>query len=491
MFERYTEKARRVVFFARYEAAQFGSPLIETEHLLLGLLREDTALTNRFLRHVSVESIRKEIEQHTTVRPSVSTSVDLPLSNESKRLLAYGAEEAERLGHTHIGTEHLLMGLLREEKCYAAKLLTDRGVQLETMRKELGLNPHQTTASPPVREAPRSAQPSANLVSVQPLHPLVGRERELDRIFHILGCYNARNPVLVGELGVGKRTIVGGIVQRIADFAVPSFLANASVVELDLPPWGAIGTAWFQSFHEALPKAAEQGSIIFVDELHTPVDGAFGSNAVHLQEILKRAIVSGQIQCISVTTPAAYAPSIADHGWLEGCFQPIRVSPASEADSIQVLQGIKKTFEEFHGVSYTEEALTSAVADSSVFIPGRHLPGKAVDVMDEAGACIKLHHAKLPDDVVEVQKRIRFIQHRMESAIANHEFEKARFYSQEEKKEQENLRQLRQQYKLDETKSLEVTRDDIEGVIARWTGATLEAIRKSRPSAPSPPKSDS
>jgi ATP-dependent Clp protease ATP-binding subunit ClpC len=484
MFERFTEKARRVIFFGRFEASQFGSPLIGTEHLLLGLLREDKGLTRRFLRVGGLDGIRKEIEQHTTVRQSVSTSVDLPLSNESKRVLHYASEEADQLEHKHIGTEHLLLGVLREENCFAAKLLTDRGIRLEALREELTRAPHATLPSEVSREPSRPAQASANLIRLEPLHPLVGRESELDRIIHILGCFNAKNPVLVGELGVGKRTIVGGLAQRIADGAVPAFLADKAVVELDLPPWGAIGSAWFERFHSALPKAAEEGAILFVDELHTPVNGAFGAISIRFQEILKRAVVSGQLQCISVATPAGYAKSIADHGWLEGCFQPIQVRPASEADCIQVVRGIKQVYEEFHGVTYAEEALTGAVAYASACIPERHLPGKAVDVLDEAASCARLRHATLPEDVIELQKRIRFIAHRMASAIENHEFEKARFYSDEERKERANLDLLRKEYKLKETGALvEVTLEDIEGVVARWTGATLDAIRKFRPPA--------
>ena len=479
MFERFTEKARRAIFFGRYEASQFGSPYIESEHLLLGLLREDKALTARFLRSEGLGSVREEIEKNSTVRQPTATSVDLPLSNECKRALAYAAEEAERLSHKHIGTEHLLMGLLREQSCFAAQLLVERGVNLEDMRKQLSQTPHVVAER--ARES-LSAQASANLVAVEPGHPLVGREAELDRIIHILGCFQAKNPVLVGEMGVGKRTIVGGLAQRIANGQVPSFLAQSSVLELDLPPWGAIGSAWYQRFHDALPKAAEEGAILFVDDLHTPAHGNFGSSAVPLQEILKRAVVNGQVQCISVTTPAVYAKSIADHGWLESCFQPIKVAPASEAESVLVLQGIKKVFEEFHGVRYSDDALTRAVAYASFCIPERHLPGKAVDVIDEAGSCAKLRHVALPAEIIESQKKIRFIKQKIDASVDNHEYEKARFYSGEEKAERENLRVLREKYKIAETETvLEVTRADIEGVVSRWTGATIEAIRKSLP----------
>jgi ATP-dependent Clp protease ATP-binding subunit ClpC len=213
MFERYTEKARRVIFFARYEASQFGSPYIETEHLLLGLLREDKALTNRFLRsHASVESIRKQIEGHTTIREKVSTSVDLPLSNECKRVLAYAAEEAERLSHKHIGTEHLLLGLLREEKCFAAEILHERGLRLSTIREDLARTSQE-------KAAPQRGQRESSLLSEfsrdltqsamdNQLDPLVGRDGEVERVVQILCRRTKNNPVLIGEPGVGKTAIV-------------------------------------------------------------------------------------------------------------------------------------------------------------------------------------------------------------------------------------------------------------------------------------------
>ncbi len=485
MFERYTEKARRVIFFARYEAAQFGSPLIETEHLLLGLVREEKALARRFLRGNAIETIRPEVEKNTTVRDKVSTSVDLPLSNESQHALAYAAEEAAGLGHKYIGTEHLLLGLLREEKCFAATLLNERGVELEKVREAMKQQAHEGRSVLGSRGAPSTAPSRAPLIPLEPLHPLIGRADELDRILHVLGCFNGKNPVLVGELGVGKRTIVEGLVQRIANGNVPSSLAGASVVELDLPPWGAIGSAWYENFHDSLPKAAEGGAILYIDELHTSPDGVFWRSASRLQELLKRAVVSGQLQCISVTTPGNYAKSIAEHGWLEGCFQPIRVAAASDEEAIAVLRGIKHVYEEFHGLRYDDDALSSAVTYASAFIPDRHLPGKAVDLMDEAGSVVRFRGSKLPEDILEVQKRISFIVNRMNSAIGNHEFEKAGFYSEEERKERQNLRDLRQKHKVAETPAEvpTVTREDVAGVVARWTGATLEAIRKSRPAS--------
>src|ERR1700728_3457910 len=234
MFERYTEKARRVIFFARYEASQFGSPYIETEHLLLGLLREDKQLTNRFLRSHASVAIRKQIEAHTTIREKVSTSVDLPLSNECKRVLAYAAEEAERLGHKHIGTQHLLLGLLREEKCFAAEILQERGLKLAAIREELArVTQEKAPTQARQRESSLPAECSRALTQSamdSQLDPLVGRDGELERVIQILCRRTKNNPVLIGEPGVGKTAIVEGLAQRIADGEVPSFLADKRVL---------------------------------------------------------------------------------------------------------------------------------------------------------------------------------------------------------------------------------------------------------------------
>src|ERR1700690_3245939 len=488
MFERYTEKARRVIFFARYEASQFGSPYIETEHLLLGLLREDKALTNRFLRsHASVESIRKQIEGHTTIREKVSTSVDLPLSNECKGVLAYAAEEAERLSHKHIGTEHLLLGLLREEKCFAAEILHERRLRLSTIREELART-GQEKAQPQrggQRESSLLSEFSRDLTQAameNQLDPLVGRDSEVERVVQILCRRTKNNPVLIGEPGVGKTAIVEGLAQRIADGEVPSFLPHKRILALDLSLIVA-GTKYRGQFEERLKTIMKelmenQNSIIFIDELHTLVGAGSAEGSLDAANILKPALSRGEIQCVGATTPAEYRKSIEKDRSLERRFQAVKVPPPTETDAVRILFGIKERYEKFHAVAYTDEAIESAVHTSTRFIPDRFLPDKAIDLIDEAGARVKLRQTTLPGEVADIQKRIKFIVHRMENAIANHEFEKARFYSDEERKERENLRLLREKYNLDDTSTGVVTKDDIEDVVARWTGVPMTAIRE-------------
>src|SRR6516225_5129033 len=504
MFERYTEKARRVIFFARYEASQFGSPYIETEHLLLGLLREDKALTNRFLRsHASVESIRKQIEGHTTIREKVSTSVDLPLSNECKRVLAYAAEEAERLSHKHIGTEHLLLGLLREEKCFAAEILYGCGLRLETVREEMSqLLKEQAVAKPEAVETPLPSEESMTAKSYgrrssksaadtrllsefsrdltqaavdNRLDPLIGRENELERVVHILCRRTKNNPLLIGEPGVGKAALVKGLAGRIASGNVPAPLVDKHILALDLSSMlaNARQSGQFEGRLRTLVRELmeAQNAIIYIEELYA-LRGTEG--LLDAADILKPALSRGEIQCIGAATPADYRQSIEKEPWLERSFQGVKVPPPSEADAVKILLGIRDRYEKFHSVKYTDEALQYAVYHSNRYLPDRYLPDKAIDLMDEAGACVKLRQSALPQEMVNLQKKIKLAIQGMQDAIANHEFDRGRSYSEEERKERAELRRLGEKYGVDETAQGTVTRQEIEELLMRWTGISIE-----------------
>src|SRR5437660_339215 len=485
MFERYTEKARRVIFFARYEASQFGAPAIEPEHLLLGLMREDKTLTGRFFprAQITIESIRREIEGRTLLRERIPTSVELPLAPETKRVLHYSHEESDRLQHRHIGTEHLLLGLLREERSMAAQILFERGLRLAAVRDEIarqsGADARHRKDIPHLLEFSRDlTEDAAN----DRLDPLIGRDGEVERVIQILCRRTKNNPVLIGEPGVGKTAIVEGLAQKIADGDVPSFLADKRILALDLSLIVA-GTKYRGQFEERLKTIMKelmenQNAIIFIDELHTLVGAGSAEGSLDAANILKPALSRGEIQCIGATTPAEFRKSIEKDRSLERRFQAVKVPPPNEGDAVKILFGIKDRYEKFHAVAYTDDAIETAVFTSSRYIPDRYLPDKAIDLIDEAGARVKLRQTTLPADLADIQKRIKFIVHRMENAIANHEFEKARFYSDEERKERENMRQLREKYNLDDSSTGVVTKDDIEDVVARWTGVPMTSIKE-------------
>src|SRR6478736_2156251 len=487
MFERYTERARRVLFFARYEASQLGSISIETEHLLLGLIREGKGLTSRiFARsHLSLENIRKDIEGRTVFREKVSTSVEIPFSAETKRVLQYAAEEADRLLHNYIGTEHLLLGILREERSVAATILMEKGMRLHQVREDIVQLLNEKTSLTRVKETPLLAEFSRDLTEAamkNQLDPLVGRDYELERVQQVLCRRTKNNAVLIGEPGVGKTAIVEGLAQKIVYGDVPHFLADKRILALDISLIVA-GTKYRGQFEERLKAIMKEltdspNIIVFIDELHTLVGAGSPEGSLDAANILKPALSRGEIQCIGATTPGEYCKAIEKDGWLERRVQAVKVPPPGEEQAVKIIYGIKERYEKFQAVSYTDEAIQFAVYHSNRYIPDRFLPDKAIDLLDEAGARVKLRQTSLPEEITEVQKRIKFIVHRMENAIANHEFEKARFYSDEERKERENLRALREKYHLDESSTGVVNREDIEDVVSRWTGVPITSIKE-------------
>jgi ATP-dependent Clp protease ATP-binding subunit ClpC len=486
MFEKYTEKAKRVILFARYEASQFGSPFIETEHLLLGLVREDKNLTYRFFPKSvnSIESIRKEIEGRTVVRDKVSTSVELPFSDEVKQVLNHAAEESERLSHKHIGTEHLLMGILREERSIAAEILREKGLRISAIREELGRASGEKSSGSRQKESLILTEFSRDLTdaaSQNALDPLIGRESEIDRIIQILCRRTKNNPMLIGESGVGKTAIVEGLAQRIIRGDVPVQLEDKRILALDISLIVA-GTKYRGQFEERLKAIMKElienrHFIVFVDELHTLVGAGSAEGSLDAANILKPALSRGEIQCIGSTTPAEFRRSIEKDRALERRFQTIRVNPPNEAESIRILHGIKERYESFHQLKYSDEAIETAVYYSNRYINDRFLPDKAIDLLDEAGACVKLRLAGSPQEVSEIQKRIKFIVGRVENAIEEEEFEKAARFRDQEQFEREKLQLVRERFKVqqDQTK---VGKADIEEVISRWTGIPLSSIKE-------------
>jgi len=480
MFEKYTETARRVIFFGRYEASQVGSAYIEPEHLLLGVLREDKVLLNRFLRsRAALESLRREIEGRLTVRASTSTSPDLPLSESGKRVLAFAAEEAERLVHKHIGTEHLLLGLLREEKSIAAVILRGRGLRLTSIREELGRTPSEESA----KGRPASGSVLSELgrdltqsVLDGQLGVPVNRDHEIKCVIQTLCRCTNNNPVLIGEIDASTISVVEGLARRIADGNVPSFLEDKKIVALDISRLEAYsgGGAPFKERIKALINELNEvhNVLLFIEEFSSLCATVSGDGWLDVAGLLSPPLLAGNMRCIAATTPSGYSSVIRKHGELAACFQQVRVTPLDDTECISVLVSLKDRFEHFHRVTFEADVITAVMAYAKREASERSLLVKAVDLLDAVGAHTQVRRENLPEEVREVQKRIRFIVHRMETSIANHEFEKARFYSDEERKERESLRRLKEQHHIDETMSVvTITEMDVAEVAGLGLGA--------------------
>ncbi len=488
MFERYTERARRVLFFARYEASQLGSISIETEHLLLGLIREGKGLTSRiFARsHLSLETIRKEIEGRTVFREKVSTSVEIPFSTETKRVLQHAAEEADRLLHNYIGTEHLLLGILREDRSVAASILSEKGMRLSTVREDIVQLLNEKTTLTRVKETPLLAEFSRDLTEgamKNQLDPLVGRGGELERVQQVLCRRTKNNAVLIGEPGVGKTAIVEGLAQKIACGDVPHFLADKRMLALDISLIVA-GTKYRGQFEERLKAIMKEltenpNIIVFVDELHTLVGAGSAEGSLDAANILKPALSRGEIRCIGATTPSEYRKYIEKDRSLERRFQAVRVDPPSETETLEILRGIKDRYETFHHVTYTKEALEAAVQQSSRYINDRFLPDKAIDLVDEAGARAKLREAGHSEEFSEINNSIRVAVEQMETATAKKDYERAQFFREQEVLARENLQFVREKFDVTSgAPEVEVDKEDIDSVVSKWTGVPITSINQ-------------
>ena len=488
MFERYTERARRVLFFARYEASQLGSISIETEHLLLGLIREGKGLTSRiFARsHLSLENIRKEVEGRTVFREKVSTSVEIPFSTETKRVLQHAAEEADRLLHNYIGTEHLLLGILREERSVAASILSEKGMRLSTVREDIVQLLNEKTTLTRVKDTPLLAEFSRDLTDgamKNQLDPLVGRAVELERVQQVLCRRTKNNAVLIGEPGVGKTAIVEGLAQKIVCGDVPHFLADKRILALDISLIVA-GTKYRGQFEERLKAIMKEltenpNIIVFVDELHTLVGAGSAEGSLDAANILKPALSRGEIRCIGATTPSEYRKYIEKDRSLERRFQAVKVEPPSESETQLILLGIKDRYESFHHVKYTPEAMDAAVLQSSRYITDRFLPDKAIDLLDEAGARAKLREAGHSDEFSEINKSIRVAVEQMESATAQKDYERAQFFREQEVLARENLQFVREKFDVKSgTDVVEVDKSDIDEVVSTWTGVPATALNQ-------------
>jgi len=479
MFERYTERARRVLFFARYEASQLGSVSIETEHLLLGLIREGKGLTSRIFARseVVLDSIRKEIEGRTVLREKVSTSVDIPFSSETKRALQYAAEEADRLLHTYIGTEHLLLGILREDRSLAAAILMEKGLRLHSVRDDVvSLLNEKAASAPRPKETPLLAEFSRDLTDAAAkklLDPLVGRDEEVERVQQVLCRRTKNNAVLIGEPGVGKTAIVEGLAQRIVAGAVPRHLANKRILALDISLIVA-GTKYRGQFEERLKAIMKEltehsNIIVFIDELHTLVGAGSAEGSLDAANILKPALSRGEIRCIGATTPAEYRKYIEKDRSLERRFQAIRVEAPDERHTVEILMGLKDRYEAFHDVEYTPDAIDAAVYQSSRYITDRSLPDKAIDLVDEAGARAKLRDAVFAGGQV--------IGREAATAVAVRDDEGPQHYRQQDPVARDSGGGGRAEAGAHAPeRRVIVSKKEIDEVVAKWTGIPLASV---------------
>jgi len=485
MFEKYNEKARRALFFARYEASKLGSRVIESEHILLGVLREGEEIIKEIFSRFNVkpEQIRREVEGDRLFVDRISSSAELPLSEESKKILAYAAHEAESMLHQYVGTEHLLIGILRVESSTAARILTAKGLNVYGVREETISILKEREADKQKKELPFLAEYARDLTAMAhqaQFDPLIGREKEVERIIQILSRRTKNNPILLGEPGVGKTAIVEGLAQRIVDGNVPLFIANKRILSLDLSLIVA-GTKYRGQFEERLKGIIKElkenpDIIIFIDEIHSLIGAGSAEGSLDAANILKPALSRGEISCIGATTIREYRRYIEKDRSLLRRFQAINVNPPNEDETLQILEGVKERYEAFHKVKYSDTAIRSAVYQSNRYITDRFFPDKAIDILDEAGAKVKLRRVADTQNLRRLEAEIRSIVKEMKKAISDKDFEKAVFLREREIELKEEIERFKQERESIGEELMEVTKKDVEEIISSWTDIPVTSI---------------
>ncbi len=492
MIEQFTEKAKRVLFLARYEATQRGAPVIGTEHVLIGLLREDDALARELFHrsNISVDLLRSELENRQGALLQGSRGVDIPFSEEAKRVLECAQEEARGIMSPTVDVEHLLLGLIRVDDSPAGRILAERGMRLYTVREDIINLAKRRAAVVPEKasgekknETPfldEFARDMTRLAAESSFDPLIGREIELERVVQVLSRRRKNNPVLLGEPGVGKTAIVEGLAGRIADGSVPPSLTGRRILALDLSLVVA-GTKYRGQFEERLKGiiqelAGAKEVILFIDEIHSLIGAGSAEGSLDAANILKPALSRGEVQCIGSTTPRDYHKHIERDRALVRRFQPIKIHPPSEAETIEILDGIKERYERFHGVSYTEESVRAAVFQSNRYITDRFLPDKAIDVIDEAGAWVKLRKRTSYRALREVEKEIQHAVEGMKTSLSRKNFDEAVTWHDKEVSLREKADELRRQADDEAKMVIDVHRADVEEVIAKWTGIPITRV---------------
>ena len=493
-FEKFSERARRVLSLAQEEAQRFNHNYIGTEHILLGIVRETDGVAAKVLGNLSVElnKVRSAVE-FIIGRGERSASGEIGLSPRAKKVIELAVDEARRLNHHYIGTEHLLIGLMREGDGVAAGVLESLGVNLDKVRAEtsriLTQAPQHSSSggSKSGSRTPTLDQLGIDLTSAArsgKLDPTVGREKEIQRVVQILSRRTKNNPVLVGEPGVGKTAIVEALAQQIASNEVPSTLQGKRLVTLDM---GALvaGTKYRGEFEERLKKVIEEirasgNCVLFIDEIHTMVGAGAAEGAVDAANILKPSLARGELQCVGATTPDDYRKYVERDPALERRFQPINVEEPNVEETVEILRGIKSRYEEHHQLEITDKALQVAANLAARFIPDRFMPDKAIDLIDEAASRVRINFSTAPLSVSEVTKGLDTVRSEKDEAISARQYEYAAELRDRETKLSEKLSELETAWQAErENEKPAVTEEDIEKVVSMWTGIPLTRLSDS------------
>ncbi|MGD8399431.1 MAG: ATP-dependent Clp protease ATP-binding subunit [Bacillota bacterium] len=493
MFERFTERARKVVFLAQQEAARLGHNVVGTEHLLLGLVAEGDGVAAKALEvlNINLKAIRQEIEKIIGVGEP-NPFGDIPFTPRAKRVLELAIEEGRQMGHNYVGTEHILLGLIREGEGVAAQVLRNLGAELETVRKQVltllggskfGNGPSHVKGPTKTPNLNQFGRDLSELAKVAKLDPVIGREKEIERVIQVLSRRTKNNPVLIGEPGVGKTAIAEGLAQKIVKGDVPEILLNKRVVTLDMGSMVA-GSKYRGEFEERMKKVMEEirsagDVILFIDEMHTIIGAGAAEGAIDASNILKPALARGELQCIGATTLDEYRKHVEKDAALERRFQPIVVGEPSKEEAKLILEGLRDRYEAHHRVKITDAAIAAAITLSDRYITDRFLPDKAIDLIDEAASRVRLQTTITPPDLKKLEEELERIQQEKEAAIKNEEFEKAAQIRDQEQKVQQKLEGLRNEWKNRRgLAEATVTEEEIAYVVSGWTGVPVTRLRE-------------
>lgn len=494
MFERFTEKAIKVIMLAQEEARRLGHNFVGTEQILLGLIGEGTGVAAKVLKSMGVNLKDARIEVEKIIgRGSGFVAVEIPFTPRAKRVLELSLEEARQLGHNYIGTEHLLLGLIREGEGVAARVLENLGVDLGKVRTQvirmLGETAEVTAGGGGSRsnKTPTLDEFGANLTQLAAdgkLDPVVGRQKEIERVIQILGRRTKNNPVLIGEPGVGKTAIAEGLAQRIANKDIPDILEDKKVVTLDIGLLVA-GTKYRGEFEERLKKIMEEirhaGNVILViDEVHTLIGAGAAEGAIDAANILKPALARGELQCIGATTLDEYRKHIERDAALERRFQPVMVGEPSVEETIEILYGLRERYEQHHKLKILDEALVAAAKLSDRYISDRFLPDKAIDLIDEAGSRVRLINSQLPPEAKELDRELRRVLKDKDDAVRAQEFDKAGELRDREMEIKQKIREIASSKTNNHgTTDAVVDSEEIAHIVASWTGVPLNKLTES------------